>query len=112
SIVITANGGTAPLQYSINNGTTYQASNTFNNLTSNNYQVVVQDANGCTQTTAAIVTSPTAVNIVSATPTAVSCSGSNNGSIVITANGGTAPLQYSINNGATYQASNTFNNLT
>ena len=110
--MITANGGTAPLQYSVNNGVTFQAGNTFSGLTGNNYQIIVKDNNGCTQSTTANVVAPAAINIVTAIPTPLTCNNSANGSIIITANGGTAPLQFSINNGVTYQAGNTFNGLT
>src|SRR5207244_25759 len=99
TIVITANGGTSPLQYSINNGITYQARNSFNNLIASNYQVIVKDANGCTQSSTATIVAPAAVAITSAAPTNITCNGLSNGTIVITANGGTSPLQYSINNG-------------
>lgn len=49
------------------------------------------------------------LSIVSVTPTNVTCFGLNNGSVTITASG--SGVQYSIN-GTTYQAGNTFNNLT
>jgi len=111
SVSITASNGTAPLQYSIDNGTTYQPGNAFSNLSPGSYNIVVQDANGCTVTATANISEPTAV-VISGTPvTDVNCNGANNGDITINANGGTGTLQYSIDNGATYQASNTFSNL-
>ena len=48
--------------------------------------------------------------IVSITPTPASC-GTDNGSLVVTAGGGTPPYQYSIDNGATWQASASFAGL-
>lgn len=48
SIVATATGSTG-FTYSIN-GTTFQASGTFNNLATGNYTVTAKDANGCTGT--------------------------------------------------------------
>ena len=111
SITINANGGTGTLQYSIDNGATYQSSNSFSNLSPGSYNIVVQDANGCTATTTASITEPTAI-VISGTPvTDVNCNGANNGSIIINANGGTGTLLYSIDNGATYQAGNTFSSL-
>ncbi len=56
------------------------------------------------------VTPLPAVNSV--TPTAVLCFGGNTGTISVNASNGTPPLSYSIDNGATYQSSNFFNNLT
>jgi len=43
--------------------------------------------------------------------TDVTCNGLNDGTITINAVGGNGPLQYSINGGIAYQASNTFNSL-
>ncbi|MBK7855798.1 MAG: SprB repeat-containing protein [Bacteroidetes bacterium] len=111
SITVNAKGGTAPLQYSIDNGATYQTGNAFNNLAPANYNIVVQDANSCTATSAVNITEPTVVAITGTPSVNVDCNGANNGSITVNANGGTAPLQYSIDNGATYQAGNAFNNL-
>lgn len=45
SITVTANGGQAPYQYSINAGLSYQSSPIFNGLGPGNYTVFVQDSN-------------------------------------------------------------------
>ena len=111
SVTITASNGTTPLQFSIDNGTTYQSGNVFNSLSPGSYNIVVQDANGCTTTGTANITEPTAV-VISGTPvTDANCNGANNGSITINANGGTGALQYSIDNGVTYQSGNIFSSL-
>jgi hypothetical protein len=47
SITLNASGGTGAFMYSINNGTTYQTSNFFGNLTAGEYKWVVKDANNC-----------------------------------------------------------------
>ena len=107
SISVTATGGTAPYSYSLD-GINYQSSNTFSNLTANNYTVTVKDANGCTNTASATVANiggPTATT----SATNATC-GSSNGSISVTASGGTAPYSYSLD-GINYQSSNTFSNL-
>ncbi len=111
TITITASGGTAPLQYSIDNGVTFQAGNSFTGLGAGTYNIVVEDANGCQVTSTATLTDPPAVNITNVATTDPLCNGGTDGSIVITASGGAAPLQYSIDNGVTFQASNTFNGL-
>jgi gliding motility-associated-like protein len=111
SIVINANGGTPGYQYSINNGATFQNGNTFNNLSGGNYDVVVKDANGCQVAQTVNITTSTPP-VINATPSVdVSCNGGSDGSINVNANGGTGAIQYSIDNGATFQASNIFNGL-
>ena len=107
SITATGLGGLAPLQYSIN-GSTYQASNTFTTLGGGSYTVYVKDANGCIVTTSTTIISAQAPS-VTATGTGATCAG-NNGIIIATGTGGTAPLRYSIN-GVAYQSSGTFINV-
>ena len=48
TINISASGGTAPLQYSIDGGATFVATNGFSGLSTGNYDVVVTDVLGCT----------------------------------------------------------------
>ncbi|PCH98033.1 MAG: hypothetical protein COB85_02260 [Bacteroidetes bacterium] len=48
SIIIIANGGTDPLQYSIDSGSTFLASGGFTGLSSGKYTVAISDANNCT----------------------------------------------------------------
>ena len=111
SITVTASGGTPSYQYSNDGGSNYQASNVFNNLTAGTYIVVVQDANNCTASTTVIITEPAAIS-VSTAQTDVSCNGGSDGTITVTATGGTAPIEYSKDGGANYQASNLFTGLT
>lgn len=105
SITVTATGGTAPYQYSIN-GTAYQASNSFN-VAAGNYTVYIKDNNNCIKTQTVTITEPAILSASSVTTNA-SCDGGNDGRITITANGGTANYQYSID-GINFQASNVFN---
>ena len=109
-ITITASGGTGVLQYSIDNGVTFQAGNNFMGLTAAIYSIVVEDANNCQATSTATLTDPPQVVITSATPTDPSC-GLSNGGIIIVAAGGTGVLQYSVDGGTTFQASGTFGTL-
>ncbi len=111
SITITASSGTPPLQYSIDNGVTFQAGNSFTGLGAASYDVVVEDALGCQATQTVALTTPTGPSISNVALTDPSCNGNSNGSIVITAGGGTPPLQYSIDNGVTFQAGNSFTGL-
>ncbi len=108
-ITVSASGGTGALQYSID-GINFQASNIFNSLSANVYQVTVQDANGCTATQVVTIVDPPAFsgNVI---PTDVSCNGDADGTILINISGGTGSLLYSIDGGINFQSSNTFNNL-
>ncbi|HRO05689.1 MAG TPA: gliding motility-associated C-terminal domain-containing protein [Ferruginibacter sp.] len=110
SVTITPTGGTAPYEYSIDGGTTYQPSNTFNSLTNGSYTITIRDANGCTGTVDATVDAGSTFSGTT-TSTETACTGVSTGSITVTPNGGTAPYEYSIDGGTTYQSSNTFNGL-
>ncbi|KAF0204319.1 MAG: hypothetical protein FD170_224, partial [Bacteroidetes bacterium] len=51
------------------------------------------------------------VNIASISATNAQCAGQNNGVITVNANGGSGSYEYSINNGTSWQTSNTFTGL-
>jgi gliding motility-associated-like protein len=97
--------GTAPFQYSINNGP-YQSSNVFGNLQPGNYTVSIRDNNACVGQGGFTITQPSAIT-ASVTKQSVVCKGQSNGKITVAASGGVAPYQYSIG-GVNYQASNEF----
>lgn len=107
SISIDATGAT---QFSIDNGATFQALNTFTALCDGTYNIVVEDAIGCSITGTTTITEPSAL-ASSTTQVDLSCANVCIGSITATANGGTTPYQFSIDNGATNQINNTFSNL-
>lgn len=106
TLTINANGGTAPLNYSIDNGSTFQLINSYTNLPAGNYQLVVEDALGCQANFAATITEPTLLTMNTAQVN-TTCS-SSNGSITITAAGGTTAYNYSIDGGTTNQLSDVF----
>ena len=111
SITASASGGGGSYTYS-SNGTTFQASNVFNNLGSGSYTITAKDANGCTGTGNFTLTNPcTGVTItVQGTLVHPSVSGATDGSITASGTGGTAPYTYNVNAGA-FQGTGTFNNL-
>lgn len=110
TITVTGTGGTPPLSYSINGGTTYQPSNVFTGLGGGTYTVIIRDALGCISATQTITLAP--VNSLTQTVTKTDANCTTSGSITIAASGGgTPPYQYSINGGSTYQSSNTFTGL-
>ncbi len=107
TIVVTAPTG-AGLQYSID-GTTYQASQTFNLVAPGTYDVTVRNAAGCVSAATSLTVNgaPTAPAAPTASVTVQPTCAVPTGTIVVTAPTG-AGLQYSID-GTTYQASQTFN---
>lgn len=111
-IDIFAGGGSGNLTYSVNNGATYQPSSIFANLPAGNYNVMVKDANNCSYPFLGnpVVISQPAVVTASATVNNASCSSTTNGSVTVTANGGTSPYSYSLNNGPFFPNS-TFTNV-
>ena len=108
SIVITTQAG---VMYSLD-GTTYQASNTFNGLASGNYTLYVRNTadNTCVTPSGSAITINT-VPIPPVVPTTASVvqptCGTPTGSITITTQSG---VEYSLD-GVTYQASNVFSGL-
>ncbi|PCI96695.1 MAG: hypothetical protein COB15_09320 [Flavobacteriales bacterium] len=110
SITVNVTGGIAPFQYSNNGGTSFQASNIFNGLTANTYNLVVIDDANCQIIATEQVTNSGAPIIDSLTTIDPLCFNDCNGSITVYASGGTNPLTYSID-GINFQASNTLTNL-
>jgi hypothetical protein len=98
--------------YSFDNGTNFQVSAVSNNLTSGTYQVIVKDnTSTCTSTATATTvnappTPPTISSVAKTDPSLLSCPLMNNGTITVTATG--SNLQYSIDNGTTWQVPNNF----
>ncbi len=97
-IDLTVTGGTAPYIYHWNtNATTQDLSNLF----SGNYSVTVYDANGCSAVAGPItITQPAPISF-SDIITNASCSGSTDGAVDITVNGGSNPYTFAWSNGAT-----------
>lgn len=89
-------GGTPPLQYIWNTGST---NTNINNLSPGNYSVTVTDANGCAVSASVTITEPTLLQ-VSTTSTNVNCFGAANGTGVSSVSGGTAPYLYHWSNNA------------
>ena len=100
SITVTATGG-SNFEYSIDGGTTWQTSNVFTNVPPGTYPVMVRVIGTSCQSSIQQVTinlNNTLSMVVSKTD--ATCS--TNGSITITASGGTN-YEYSINGGTTWQ---------
>lgn len=108
--VNSVSGGTGTIEYSVD-GVNWQTSNVLRNLKAGNYNVLIRDANGCRSESSAIsITQPGAITILK-NVTNVNCFGTNNGSVTITASGGSGTLAYSIDGGRNWQSDRTFSNL-
>lgn len=100
SVDISVSGGVTPYVYTWSNGTKLQD---LENTAAGNYNVKIQDANGCSQTLNAQIKEP-ALLVVSLTEIKdIKEFGKKNGSIKISVNGGVAPYTYSWSNGAITQ---------
>lgn len=107
-INVVASGGTGAYRYSLNN-VNWQTSAVFN-VPAGVYTVFVQDANSCTVSQNNItVTEPPALSGSISNISNATCDGGNNGSVTVTASGGTAPYRYAFENG-TLGNSPTLNN--
>lgn len=115
TITVTLNPGNidVPYSYSLDGGTTTQASNVFNGLSQGTYAITVLSAKGCEDTQSITVDEPTELDI-SATASAFSCDDAAS-TITVSINNdglgnpsGTGPYVYSFDNGANFQTANTY----
>jgi len=98
SVTLATTGGQAAFSYTINGGGA-QASNVFSGLAPGLYTFGVSDANGCSATTSATITSNPLLVMNLDSTTNVLCNGQSTGAIYVSAIGGQAPLSYAINGG-------------
>jgi len=95
SAAISANGGTAPYNYSWNT-VPAQTTAAIINLSAGNYVITLTDANGCAKTDSVLITQHTQLNTIKSKKN-ISCFGGNDGTATITATGGIYPYSYSWN---------------
>ncbi len=96
SISTIAFGGTAPYSYVWSNGAT---GSIINNLLAGTYCVTLTDANACSYVDCAIVGQAQSTITLSISTTDVTCNGGNDGSISLSATGGSSPYTFSWSNG-------------
>jgi hypothetical protein len=113
SIAITATGGTGAFTYTLSPGNVQNNTGSFTGLAvGNTYTVTATDANNCTKTSSTItVTQPAAIGLGAPTVTNVSCNGGTNGSIAITATGGTGAFTYTLSPGNVQNNTGSFTGL-
>jgi gliding motility-associated-like protein len=110
TIMVTSPVGT-DIEYSINGGTTWQTSNSFNNLSAGSYTITINQISiSCRSSQMFNVTEPTLLT-ASAVPASQASCANNDGSIDITPAGGTPTYEYSANGGTTWQPSNILTGL-
>jgi hypothetical protein len=109
SAVININGGNGPFTYDIGNGP--QVSETFTGLNAGSFTVTVIDNSSCANSINIDITEPSLL-ITEGSFIDQTCQNAADGQITYLASGGTSPYQYSIDCGATFQASETFTGLT
>lgn len=100
TVETTVTGGTAPYTFNWNSGA--YTSEDLSNLRPGTYTLNLTDANGCSASSTAAITSPTKLT-VSYAVTPVTCYGYSDGAINTSFSGGTSPYFYTWSNGATSQ---------
>ncbi|RAV99575.1 T9SS type B sorting domain-containing protein [Pseudochryseolinea flava] len=113
-IQITATGGTGIITYVLSPGGATNTTGDFTGLAAGTYTVSANDAGGCPAVVSANinVTAPAAITFGTPTVTDAGCAGGNDGSIQITATGGTGTITYTISPGGTSNTTGTFTGLT
>jgi hypothetical protein len=106
-INLTIAGGTSPYSYAWSNGATVKD---VSSLPAGTYSVTITDLKNCTATASASLTAPTRVTVSLSSKINVTCNSGNDGSVSLTASGGTGSFNYS-KGGSTWQASNAFTQL-
>ncbi len=103
-------GGVGPYMYSFD-GSGFTSTTNYTNLAARTYAVIVQDANGCTFNSSAVVGNNGGPTAAPVTSTGATC-GNNDGTITIgTVTGGVGPYTYQLNGTGGFTTIPTFNNL-
>jgi hypothetical protein len=114
TIVVNATTTSGTLEYSVDNGSTYQTESTFSGLSAGSYTITVREqGSSCTETYGSnpvVINTPVILTIAAPTVTQPTCAVPS-GTIVVNATTTSGTLEYSVDNGSTYQASNTFGGL-
>jgi gliding motility-associated-like protein len=109
-IAIQSFGGTLPYEFSFDGGGSFSATSLIGSLIANNYDIVIQDGNGCTYSETITISEPPLLGATVAI-TNLLCNSDNTGQIIINETGGSPSYLFSINGGANQSNSNSFPNL-
>jgi hypothetical protein len=95
---VAATGGVAPITYLWSNGIT---TNAITSVTAGTYTVTATDASGCERTTSVDILEPTELMVQTTSAQDETCASAGDGSITVSASGGTAGYTYNWSNGST-----------
>jgi hypothetical protein len=109
-ITASATGGLAPYLYDVAATPTFTSATTYTVTGGGVYTVYAQDANNCSVSTTITITQPPAITVAVTSTTPPTCVPGNDGTIAITASGGTGALTYQRGSGAS-QASTVFTSV-
>ena len=94
----TSSGGTGALNYSIDNGVSFQSNATFFNVCAGNYDIIITDQQGCNKSQSFTIQALPNIN-VSVVSNDPNCFGFFDGDITLNITGGTGSAQVSLNGG-------------
>ncbi len=109
ALMITAQSGNGPFEYSIDGGTSFQDNGVFEDLSAGDYDIVVRASDDCEHSET--VTLEGCALSVSVEVTNESVDGNIDGGITIVVDGADAPVSYSIDGGVSSFFTNVFNGL-
>ncbi|PIQ28412.1 MAG: hypothetical protein COW63_14875, partial [Bacteroidetes bacterium CG18_big_fil_WC_8_21_14_2_50_41_14] len=94
TITVIASGGTLPLIYTLTPGNIVNYDGLFTGLSSGTYTISVTDDNSCPAATIIniVINEPSPITILTAVATDITCHDLTDGSIAVTATGGTGIL--------------------
>lgn len=109
-ISFTPSGGTPGYTYSVNDGISFSGTSPVTGIAAGDYDLVVEDANGCQFSFTHTVNEPPPFTFTYIANNPSNC-GANDGSFEIIATDGLAPYDYSIDGGTTWEPDGLFDGL-
>ncbi|PAM91526.1 hypothetical protein B4N84_27870, partial [Flavobacterium sp. IR1] len=109
TITVNVSSGTGLYEYQLDGGV-FQSSNVFTGVAAGLHKIKVRDGKSCTKDADVMITEPNILN-ATATVTQLACGAGNvpvKAVVTITAAGGTAPYEYSFDNGLNYSSLDTY----
>ena len=111
TLTAAASGGSGSGYIYSLDGVTWIPSGNFTNLSAGFYIIHIQDGKGCWGAITATINNAAGLTATTISKTNVLCNGDSNGALEVAGSAGTAPYEYSIDNGVSYQNNGLFTNL-